>query len=80
MTIIELLKFNLELLKKLKGAGIRLEDADFVDMYSEYSCMMERGEKVSYAVAILSEKYSVSERKVYALLKHFKSDCKDGAV
>ena len=33
-------------------------------------------EKVSYAVAVLSEKYSVSERKVYALVKRFQSDCK----
>ena len=39
-----------------------------------------RGEKVSYTVAVLSEKYSVSERKVYALVKRFQSDCKMTAV
>lgn len=61
MKVIEILNFNRELLKRLQAAGIRLED---------------QGEKVSYAVAVLSEKYSVSERKVYALVKRFQSDCK----
>ena len=42
--------------------------------------LLEQGEKVSYAVAVLSEKYSVSERKVYALVKRFQSDCKTLAV
>lgn len=43
-------------------------------------CMLSDGEKVSYVVAVLSEKYSVSERKVYALVKRFQSDCKIFAV
>ena len=42
--------------------------------------MLDQGEKVSYAVAVLSEKYLVSERKVYALVKRFQSDCKTFAV
>ena len=42
--------------------------------------MLDQGEKVSYVVAVLSEKYSVSERKVYALVKRFQSDCKPVAV
>ena len=36
--------------------------------------------RISYAVAVLSEKYSVSERKVYDLVKRFQSDCKTLAV
>ena len=31
MKIIDILKFNRELIKKLKIAGIRLEDEEFVD-------------------------------------------------
>lgn len=46
----------------------------------DYTRLLEQGEKVSYAVAVLSEKYSVSERKVYALVKRFRSDCKTPAV
>lgn len=75
MKVIEILNFNRELLKRLQAAGIRLEDAR-----SDYTRLLDQGEKVSYAVAVLSEKYSVSERKVYALVKRFQSDCKTLAV
>lgn len=80
MKIIEVLKFNRELIKRLKIAGIRLEDEEFVDLYTDYTTLLDHGEKVSYIVARLSDKYAVSERKVYALIKRFKSDCKPLAV
>ena len=74
------MKFNRELIKRLKIAGIRLEDEEFVDLYTDYTTLLSRGEKVSYIVARLSDKYAVSERKVYTLIKRFKSDCKTLAV
>ena len=80
MIVIEILNFNRELLKRLQASGIRLEDARYIDLYSDYTRMLDQGEKVSYVVAVLSEKYSVSERKVYALVKRFQSDCKPVAV
>lgn len=80
MKIIEILKFNRELLKRLQTAGIRLEDTRYIDLYGEYKTMLDRGEKVSYTVAVLADKYSVSERKVYSLIKRFQSDCKPIAV
>ena len=80
MKIREVLKFNRELIKRLKIAGIRLEDEEFVDLYTDYTTLLSRGEKVSYIVARLSDKYAVSERKVYTLIKRFKSDCKTLAV
>ena len=80
MKIIEVLKFNRELIKRLKIAGIRLEDEEFVDLYTDYTNLLKRGEEVSYIVALLSERYAVSERKVYTLIKRFKSDCKPLAV
>lgn len=81
MKVFELINFNRELLKKLQKAGIRLDDAQYIDLYSDYVDMYQQGEKVSYyIVAALSEKYAVSERKVYGLLKRFQSDCKPFAV
>ena len=80
MKIIEVLKFNRELINRLKMSGIRLEDVEYVDLYTDYTTLLECGEKVSYIVARLSEKYVVSERKVYALIKRFQSDCKPLAV
>ena len=73
MKVIEILNFNRELLKRLQAAGIRLEDARYIDLYADYTRLLDQGEKVS-------EKYSVSERKVYALVKRFQSDCKTLAV
>ena len=80
MKLIEILKFNRELLRNLQAAGIRMEDTRYIDLYAEYTRLLDQGEKVSYAVAVLSERYSVSERKVYALVKRFQSDCKTLAV
>lgn len=80
MKIIEVLKFNRELIKRLKISGIRLEDEEFVDLYTDYTNLLKHGEKVSYIVALLSERYAVSERKVYMLIKRFQSDCKSLAV
>lgn len=75
MTIFEVLKFNRELIKNLRVAGIRLEDEKFIDLYSDYLTLFNQGEKVSYIVAYLANKYIISERKVYSLIKHFQSDC-----
>ncbi len=33
MTIFEILKFNRELLNRLRKSGIRLEDADYIDLF-----------------------------------------------
>jgi Mor family transcriptional regulator len=80
MTVFEILNFNRKLLKRLSLTGFRLEDCRFIDLYSEYEQMCRNGDKVTYIVTYLSAKYSVSERKVYGIIKHFKKDCTTRAV
>lgn len=80
MKVIEVLEFNRELIKRLKLTGIRLEDADYIDLYTEYKQLTAQGEKVSYTVAHLAEEYAISERKVYSLIKRFRADCNPCAV
>ncbi|MDE5713728.1 MAG: hypothetical protein K2I16_08950 [Muribaculaceae bacterium] len=80
MTIFEILKFNRELLNRLRQSGIRLEDADYIDLFADFIKMVSDGNKVSYAVACLATNYQISERKVYSLIKRFQSDCNPGAV
>ena len=80
MKIIDILKFNRELIKKLRTAGIRLEDEQFVDLYADYTIMRRHGEKVSYIVAVLADRYDISERTVYSLVKRFNSECNLFAV
>ena len=80
MTIFEIFVANRELLDRLRKSGIRLEDADYIDLFVDFNKMVAAGEKVSYAVACLATNYRISERKVYTLIKRFQSDCNPGAV
>ena len=75
MKVIEELNLNKELLKKFQQVGIRLDDVQYVDLYDEYKKMLANGDKVSYIIATLADKYEVSERKVYDLIRRFKADC-----
>lgn len=75
MKVIEILKLNRELLKFCRDAGIRLDDVRYIELYNEYSRLLADGEKTSYIVAVLAEKYGVCERTVYDLIRRFKADC-----
>lgn len=75
MTIFEVLNFNRELLDRLRSMGISLNDTQYIDLFADFSKMVADGNKVSYAVAVLADRYSVSERKVYSLIKRYKSNC-----
>ena len=80
MKVIEILKLNRGVLEACRDIGIRLEDVKYIDLYSDYNRLRANGEKVSYIVAVLAEKYGVCERKVYALIKRLRADCDLGAV
>lgn len=73
------LEFNEELLKKLTGY-VTIRDWQYIDLYRDYSKMESEGEKKTYSVAILSDKYGISERKVYSLIGEFEKDCTDSAA
>lgn len=80
MTLYEILNFNREILHKLQIIGIKPDDCKYIDLYSEYQCMKDDGDKMTYIVTFLSEKYDVSERKVYDIIKKFGKDCTISAV
>lgn len=80
MKVIEILNFNRELLMRLLESGIRLDDVRYVNLYTDYFHLLRAGGKVTYIVAVLAERYGISERKVYGLIKRFQSDCKQLAV
>ena len=56
------------------------QDVQYIELYNEYNKLQTNGEKVSYIVATLSLRYGISERKVYDLIKRFKTDCNLCAV
>lgn len=70
MKVFEILNFNREPLKRLQQAGI-----EYIDLYNDYRVMLGGGEKVSYIVATLADRYHVSERKVYTLIKRYGREC-----
>lgn len=80
MTLYELLKFVGEPLEKLANAGIRATDYKYIALYEDYQKAREKGEKVGYIVAVLAERYKVSERTVYDVAKRFTQDCKPFSV
>ncbi len=80
MKVIDVLRFSRELLEKIARAGIRLDDIRYIDLFSDYMAMKSQGEKITYIVSILAFRYSISERKVYSLIKHLQNDCNSDAV
>lgn len=80
MTLFEALKFNREPLEKLIRLGIKQDDVRYIDLYSEFEEMKNRGEKTTYAVLYLANKYSICERKVYDVIKRFGKCCTLDAV
>lgn len=58
MTLFEALKFNREPLEMLISLGGKQDDLRFIDLYTEYEVMKKQGEKTTYAVAFLANKYS----------------------
>ena len=80
MTLFEILNFNKELIDRLISVGVKLDDCRYVTLYADYMKMRRRGEKVTCIVTVLSDRYKVSERKVYNIIKKFETNCTAGAV
>lgn len=80
MKVIDVLRFNRELLERMSRAGIRLDDVRYIDMFADYTALKDQGEKITYIVSLLAFRYSISERKVYSLIKHLQNDCNSDAV
>lgn len=66
---IDIVRFCKELLKKMSENDIRVEDYRHIDMCDEYSRLVEEGNKKEYAIAVVTEKYGVSESTLRRVLK-----------
>ena len=80
MKVIEMLKLGQKWLEMLQNACISMKDCRFIGLYEEYERMVLAGEKITYIVAILSEKHNISIRQVYYIIRKFSSDCNFNAV
>ena len=75
MKVGELLKIGGEMLKILHDNGISIDDYKYLPLFEDFHVMKEQGDKTTYIVTVLSEKYDVCERKVYKLLQRLLKDC-----
>ncbi len=80
MTLYEFLVINKEIFKLKQKFGAKPDDCRYIDLYRDYLQLRDDGEKVTYIVSLLSERYHVSERKVYSLVKRFGQHCSVCAV
>ena len=72
--------FSSEMLKRLHECGIRIDDYKYLPMLVEYEDMTLSGEKKTYVVASLSEKYGMCERKFYKVIARLMKDCQIRSV
>lgn len=71
MTVYELIKTHSHALRQLADAGCRVQDLEYMDMYSDYNRLVDEGHKRTYVVEYLAEQYGVDVRTVYRTIKRF---------
>lgn len=69
MTRFELITMNQTLLKTMAQNAISPKEADYIDMMIEYKEMRAKHHKVTYVVCHLSQKYNLTERTVFNIVK-----------
>lgn len=76
MTRYDLLRMNASVIKVFLTNKIRLQDADNLVVFEEYVNMRNRGEKYSYVVGVLAQKYGMTTRSVSNIVQRMKGDVK----
>lgn len=76
MKRIDLIEFNKELLQKLKFAGIKLEDFKYCELYRDYLAISDKTRTRKEVILTLSEKYGITDRQVYNILKRLEKSVK----
>lgn len=66
----DLILFNAESMRKLKSAGIRLDDYKYADMWRDYAEMIKTANSRKVVILSLAEKYRITDRQVYNIIKH----------
>lgn len=64
----ELLKVNRSLLEAMDGMALAISDVKYVDLVEDFVRMMKDGNKKTYVVQVLTDKYDVAERTIYRIV------------
>ena len=68
MKAYELLSINKSLLEAMKACQLSIDDVKHVDMINDYIRMSDDGNKKTYTVCVLSDKYDIPERTIYRII------------
>lgn len=69
MTTYEILKMNESLLQMMSKNGVSVNDVNNLAVYEEYIQMKEQGTKVRYIATFLADKYGITDRAVFKIVK-----------
>lgn len=73
MKVHEALTLSKPILDKMRQAGVKIDDVQYISMYEDYLSMKREGVKVSYIAEKLSEEYKIKPRKFFYIIKKFDS-------
>ncbi len=73
MRIADFIRLHKEMMNLLSNYEIKMDDFKYIEMFEDYDAMVKEGNKISYIVSYLSDKYRLSEASVYRVLKRFKA-------
>lgn len=62
---------NEQLFMLMRKNSIEISDVQYLALFDEYKRMKAKKHKVSYIVCFLSEKYAITERGIYKIVKRF---------
>ena len=80
MKVAEILMLCSNLMKTLHHSGVKMSDYQYTELYKDYLNMKRNGEKTTFIAVLLAQRYGVSERFVYKLVKRLEKDCPIGSV
>ena len=71
MKAAELVKFSESTMKALSNVGIRISDYRHLALWTDYCAMVADGHKKTFALAVVANRYKVSERTAIRIINRF---------
>ena len=76
MRVVKLVEMCAKMMETLSENGIKMEDYKYLPLFYDYERMLGEGDKTTYIVMCLQEKYNIPERSIYRVLERFKKAAK----
>ena len=71
MTLYDLMIGNIDALRELNRAGVKIGDINYIDAYADILRMKREGEKMTYIIAKVGAERNIQERSLWRVLLKF---------